>query len=377
MSGPKLMFLATEDWFVRSHFMPLLRQAKVEGYDVIVAARLSGALDGAGVRLVDMPFARGSLRLGDVWREASSVRALLRRERPDVIHVIALKPIVLSLLAGAQGAARIFAVTGRGYLAARGAIWAGLVLMLLARWLRAALMNARAMLLVENTADRFWVEGGKSLPDERVMLMPGAGLDIDAFVAKLEPHTGACIVVGIAARLIHSKGIDLAVDAVQLLRAEGLDLELRVAGAVDADNPERVSGAELARWRAAPGVMLLGRVDDINAFWAGTHIACLPSRGGEGLPRALLEAGACGRPIVTTDVPGCSEFVVHGETGLVAARENVGALADALRTLAADAGVRLRMGQAARARVAASYTEAHAAECAARAWRRLAPASRK
>ncbi len=372
MSAPKLLFLATEDWFLGSHFMPLLRRAKAEGYDVIVAARLSGALEGVGVRLIDMPFARGSLQAADLWREAASVRALLRRERPDVIHVIALKPIVISLFAGAHGAARVFAVTGRGYLAARGAVWTGLVSMLLARWLRAALTNARAMLLVENAADRAWVEGGNPLPDERVVQMPGAGIDVRVFVAAPEPLTEAPIVVGLAARLIHSKGIDLAVDAVQLLRTEGLDLELRIAGAVDADNPERVSEAELARWRAAPGVTLLGRVDDINAFWAGAHIACLPSRGGEGLPRALLEAGACGRPIVTTDVPGCADFVVHGETGLVTPRENVAALAAALRALAADVGARSRMGQAARARVVAAYTEAHAAECAARAWRRVA-----
>ena len=376
MSAPKLLFVATEDWFVRSHFMPLLRRAKAEGYNVIIAARLSGALDGAGVRLIDIPFARGSLRLRDVWREAAGVRELLRRERPDIVHIIALKPIVLCLLAGAQGAARVFAVTGRGYLAARAASWTRLVSMLLARRLRAALKSSRAMLLVENAADRSWVEGGKPLPDERVIQMPGAGIDIQAFVVRPQPPNASPCVVGIAARLIRSKGIDLAVDAVQLLRTEGHDLQLRIAGAVDADNPERVSEAELARWRAAPGVTLLGRVDDINAFWAGVHIACLPSRGGEGLPRALLEAGACGRPIVTTDVPGCSDFVVHGETGLVAQRENTSALADAVRTLTQHAGLRSRMGQAVRARVSASYTEAHAAECASRAWRCLASASR-
>ena len=182
-----LLFLATEDWFVRSHFLPLLRRAKAEGYDVAVAARLSGALDEENVRLIDMPFARGSLRLSGLWREAASVRAVLARERPDIVHVIALKPIALSLLAGAHGAARVFALTGRGYLAVRGAIWTRLISALLARWLRSSLARGRSVLLVENNADRRWVECGRPLPDAKAALIPGAGVDIEAFAPQPEP----------------------------------------------------------------------------------------------------------------------------------------------------------------------------------------------
>ncbi|MEQ1618932.1 MAG: glycosyltransferase, partial [Terricaulis sp.] len=112
MKAKKLLFLATEDWFVRSHFMPLVRRALNDGYEVSVAARMSGA-DLEGARAIDMPFARGSLDAGSIAREALAVRALMKRERPDIVHAIALKPIALSLLAGAHGAGRVFAVTGR------------------------------------------------------------------------------------------------------------------------------------------------------------------------------------------------------------------------------------------------------------------------
>jgi glycosyltransferase involved in cell wall biosynthesis len=370
MSAKKLLFLATEDWFVRSHFMPLVARAQAEGYDVSVAARASGAnLNGA--RLIDMPFARGSLHIWDVGRELGAVRDLLHREEPDIVHAIALKPIALLLMAGARDRGRAFAVTGRGYMAVRGAAWTRLILDLLARRLRAAVATSRAMLLVENTADRLWVEGGAPLPDDHVALMPGAGVDPVAFSPATEPAPSP-IIVGIASRLVWSKGIDLAVEAVRQLRASGLDIELHVAGAADPHNPEHVEDADIATWRATPGVRLLGRVEDINAFWAGAHIACAPSRGGEGLPRALLEAAACGRPIVTTDAPGCDEFVIGGQTGLVVSREDAAALADALRRLAENAAARRRMGEHARARVLASYTERHAADCAAAAWRRLA-----
>src|SRR5262249_51494740 len=151
--------------------------------------------------------------------------------------------------------------------------------------------------------------------DDRVALMPGAGVNTDVFTPQ-PPPADEPIVVGVVARLIRSKGIDLAVEAVKRLRATGMNIVLRIAGGVEAQNPEHVSDGEIAAWRATGGVELLDRISDVPAFWAGVHIACLPSRGGEGLPRSLLEAAACGRPIVTTDVPGCRDFIGDSGAGL-------------------------------------------------------------
>lgn len=363
MSG-KLLFLATEDWFVRSHFMPLVRRALADGYDVAVAARGSGA-DLEGARLIDMPFARGSLRLGDLAREVASVRALIAQERPDLVHAVALKPIALSLLGGVK-APRVFAVTGRGYMGARRALWTGFTSAALAAGIRNAVAREAAALLVENASDRAWVEAGKPLSDARVVQMPGAGVDPESFGRAPEPE--GPIVVGVAARLLHSKGVDLAIEAVKRLRREGMAIKLRIAGAPDSENPGSVSAEELARWRQCEGVDLLGRITDINGFWAGAHIACLPSRGGEGLPRSLLEAAACGRPIVTTNIPGCADLVTP-DIGLVCPPNDVAGLAEALRLLATNAELRQTLGAAARRRIIAGYTEHHAAECAARAWR--------
>jgi glycosyltransferase involved in cell wall biosynthesis len=224
------------------------------------------------------------------------------------------------------------------------------------------------VLLVENDADRAWVDPGGALGDARVLRMPGAGVDATLFPATPEP--AGPIVVGIVSRLVRSKGVDLAVAAAQRLRASGLPIVLRVAGEPDADNPGRVDAAELARWGATPGVELCGRTDDIAGFWRSAHIACLPSRGGEGLPRSLLEAAACGRPIVTTATPGCADFVIGDETGLIVPCEDDAALAVALARLASDGVLRQRLGAAGRARVLAGYTEAHAAAIASEAWRR-------
>jgi glycosyltransferase involved in cell wall biosynthesis len=328
---------------------------------------MSGALVGeADVRLIDMPFARGSFGLLQLWRERRSVVDLMHRERPDIVHAIALRPIALSLLAGRGQSRRVFAVTGRGYLAALQTPASRLILAMLAAGLRHSVTRGD-ILLVENADDRHWVEGGVFLPDESVVLMPGAGVDPSLFQAAPEPPPP--IVVGVVARLVWSKGVDVAVDAVSRLRALGLNVELRIAGAPDPENPDHLTDDVLARWAQTPGVSMLGRVTDIAGFWSGAHIACSPSRGGEGLPRSLLEAAACGRPFVTSDTPGCRDFAQEGG-GLVVQAGDANALANALHSLMGDAAVRQRLGARARQAVLARYTEEHAADCAVAAWRR-------
>jgi glycosyltransferase involved in cell wall biosynthesis len=364
----KLLFLATEDWFIRSHFLPLLRRARAEGYEVAVAARDSGALKDESVRVIDMPFARGSLKPGDLWREAAAMRTLMREVRPDLLHAIALKPIVLSMLTGGYGAARVFALTGRGYLSVSSS-WLRWAAPAIAFGMRRAVRKTNTALMVENEADRVWVEGGARLPDARVTLMPGAGVDPARFTPRPAPE--GPVIVGVASRLIWSKGIDLAVEAIRRLNAEGRDMRLHIAGDADGDNPEAVSAETLAQWRAIPGVSLLGRVDDIAAFWGGAHIACVPTRGGEGLPRTLLEAASCARPLIVSDTPGCADFVRNGVEGLVVTPNSAFALAEALGKLADDARLRQTWGENARARVLAGYTEQHAADAAAAAWRWL------
>ena len=366
MSGRKLLFLATEDWFVKSHFAPLVARAKADGFDVVVAARSSGC--DVGARVIEMPFARGSLSIAELLREVQAFRAVLKVERPDIVHALSLKPVVNCLL-GASRTPQALAVTGLGYFAVSKKPSLRLIRTLLALGIRRAVSGGRAVLVVENEFDRRWVEGGRALSDDRVFLMPGAGVDPGAFTVAPEPD--GPIVVGVVTRLVRSKGVDLVVEAVRRLRRSGLDIKLRIAGAADHKNPETVSAEELEDWKADPGIDVVGAIKDVPAFWADAHIACLASRGGEGLPRSLLEAAACGRAIVTTDVPGCGDFVRDGVTGYVVPSDDVSAMALQLRVLAEDQVLRRRMGAAGREMIVASYTEQHAAACASRAWARL------
>jgi glycosyltransferase involved in cell wall biosynthesis len=140
------------------------------------------------------------------------------------------------------------------------------------------------------------------------------------------------------------------VQAVRSMRAKGANVVLLIAGTPDPANPSSIPLAEIEGWREAGAIEWLGQVSDIRDLWRRCHIAALPSRR-EGLPKALLEAAACGRAMIATDVPGCREVAIEGETGLLVPMDDAGALADAIERLDKSPG--LRRAFAARARVLA------------------------
>jgi glycosyltransferase involved in cell wall biosynthesis len=157
--------------------------------------------------------------------------------------------------------------------------------------------------------------------------------------------------------LLEDKGIRPLVAAIRLLDDRGTAVNLLIAGDIDPANPSSVKASELDQWIKSPAITWAGHVNDISAIWAKSHIAALPSRR-EGLPKALLEAAACGRPMVATDVPGCREIVLPGKTGLLVPPHDKAALADAIGKLAASTDLRARYGGAARALAVKKFSAA-------------------
>src|SRR4029077_9698158 len=188
--------------------------------------------------------------------------------------------------------------------------------------------------IVQNPEDGAALAGFGIAP-RRIALIRGSGVDTEHFAPLPEPP-GHAITVALVARMLRSKGIPEAVAAVRRLRAQGLAIELVLAGPTDPDNSDSLSKAELAALTAEPGVEWLGRVEDVRQVWRRSAIAIMPSTYGEGVPKALLEAAACGRAIVATDMPGCREAVSAGESGLLVPPHDIGALAEALAGLARD-----------------------------------------
>ena len=358
--APKLLFVATEDWFFASHFLPMARAGAELGFEVAVIARERNhrrAIEAVGARLIPLEAERRSLDPRVLLRQIQALRRLVGQEKPDILHCIALKPIALAGLAGRLAGIerRVYALTGLGFLGARRDALGTLARGAAKAWLRGAIDGPKVRFLFENPDDPVTL-GLDPTDASKVAIVGGAGVDPLVLMPAPMPPAPP-LKVALVARMLWSKGVDLAVEAVRLARTESASVELTIHGAPDPSNPKAIPEATLKEWAARPGIAWAGPTRDVEAVWRAHHLCLLPSRGGEGLPRTILEAAACGRPILTTDVPGCRSFVRDGQDGMVVPVEDAAALARALVTLAAAPGLVRRMGESARERLLDGHTE--------------------
>jgi glycosyltransferase involved in cell wall biosynthesis len=369
----RILYVVTEDWYFLSHRLPMARAARDYGFEVHVATNVSGgggAIEAERFIVHRVPFRRGRLSPLAAFRTICALRRALDEVRPDIVHHVALQPVVLgSLAALGRPVACINALTGFGYSFASRSAKARLVWSLMRIALRLLLARRDATVLVQNDDDRAMI-ASHGIPESRIVLIPGSGVDVAALTPLPEPAGPPT--VAYVGRLLAYKGIRRTIEAHGSLRSRGSDIELLVAGAPDPANPDSLTDDEARSWSRLPGVTWLGHVGDIAAVWARAHIAVLPSIH-EGVPKNLLEAAACGRPMIATDVPGCRDIVRHGETGLLVPPGDQAALASAIDTLARSPELRARYGAAARRLVVQRFSEIAIGRQAVDLYRRLAP----
>ena len=381
-SARRLLYLVSEDWYFRSHRLPMALAAQRAGYEVHVATHVQadgGAIEALGFRLHPLAWRRGSTNPFDRLRLIGEVRRLYRGLRPDLVHHVALEPSVIGSIA-AQGlpVRTLNAMAGLGFVftsRSPKALLAGSIVRALLRFL---LTRRNAAVLVQNEDDRAAIAALGVGPD-RVFLIAGSGVDVDQLTPIAEP--AGPVTMGFVGRLLDDKGLRTLIAAHEILAGQGRPVRLLLAGEPDPANPASIPPAEIAAWKQRAGIRLLGHVADIRTVWAAAHIAVLPSRR-EGLPKSLLEAAACGRPIVASDVPGCRVIARDGVNALLVPPDDPAALAEAIDKLARDPVLRQTFGAAGRRMVEAEFSSARiGAEVVAlydnllADWRRIAPPS--
>ena len=367
----KLIFLVSEDWYFVSHRLPMARAAKAAGYEVHVATRVvdcARKIEDEGFILHPVSWQRGSFNPLRMMGTVMAIRSLYRNLRPDIVHHVAFVPtIVGSIAALGMRMGKLNALAGLGFVFTSKSAKALLVRPFAQSLLGFLLRRPNTMVLVQNPDDRAMVTR-LGVAGSRIALIAGSGVDIDTLTPLPEPT--APFTAGYVGRLLYDKGVEALVRAQEILNARGIKVRLLLAGSPDPSNPASIPEETLDRWSKRTGLELLGHVADVRTVWAQAHVAVLPSRR-EGLPKSLLEAAACGRALIATDVPGCREVARPGVNALLVPADDPAALANAIEALMNDRERRLRFGAEARRIVVNEYSDARVASDIAALYARL------
>ncbi len=348
--APILMYVVNVDWFFVSHRLPIALAAQRSGYQVHVATGVTdrrAELERHGLVVHPLPLDRGATGLVNAWRLLVSIWRVLRAVRPDLVHLVTIKPVLFGGLAARLLGIRsmVVAVSGLGHVfVARGA-WAALRRAFIVGWYRVVFRSADVVVIFQNADDRDQLAGLADLALERTVLIRGSGVDLDHYVPQ--PMAPGVPVVMLAARLLGDKGVREFVQAGIVLAGQGCAVRFVLVGDLDPANPASLTQAELDTWSGERAVECWGHRSDMPQVLAQARLVVLPSYR-EGLPKVLLEAAACGRAVVTTDVPGCRDAIEPGVTGVLVPARDATALAHAIRALLADEPRCRAMGAAGR-----------------------------
>lgn len=339
MTTRRILYLVNESRFFLSHRLPLALAAQAAGYEVHIATPADDAahlIPRHGLRHHPVALSReGTGPLGEL-RGLVSIGRLYRRLRPDLVHQVTIKPVLYGGLMGRLLGvpARVSAISGLGYLFIAPGLKACLLRTAARQAYRGALGGAGSQVIFQNPDDRDDFVRRALVTAEQTVLIRGSGVDTALFQPNAPP-AGTPLVV-LPARMLWDKGVGEFVEAARQLRARGLDARFALVGPVDPYNPAGIPPDRLEAWQREGVIEWWGRRDDMPQVLRQATVVCLPSYR-EGLPKALLEAAASGRAIVTTDVPGCREVVREGHNGLLVPARDAEALARALEALLGDA----------------------------------------
>lgn len=351
----KILFVVNVDWFFVSHRLPLALSALKDGYEVHIACTLTDKakyLEGLGFKLHSLEFRRDSINPFTLLALLKNLYTLYKGLDPDIVYLITIKPVLIGGVAARLAGVKsiISAVPGLGFVFLN----ANNLKQKIVRWLvkilyKHAFSHPNQRIIFQNSSDQKLLLEVTGISSAKSILIRGAGISLDEFSYKAA--TDECdnkiLTVAMASRLLKDKGVFEFVEAAKILKNRKVLVNFWLIGEVDPFNPASISKSQVEIWRSEGIVNIMGYRTDIAELYSRASIITLPSYG-EGLPKSLIEAAACGRPVVTTDVPGCRDAIINNVTGILVPPGDAMALADALQRLLESKKIRAEMGVAGR-----------------------------
>ncbi|HNX75890.1 MAG TPA: glycosyltransferase family 4 protein [Candidatus Rifleibacterium sp.] len=352
-----LLFFVSEDWYYEMHFQQFGEAAVKDGWRVYLVCNtgqkgpeIAKRLVASGVDVTPVQFSRTGITPWLDIKAILKIFSLVNRIKPDVIHAVAQKPIlichVISLLARIP---LIAMITGLGHVFTANSLKARFLKPLVTAGMRSVAKNPLSRFVVLNVEDAEWIcQNFRAAPD-KVITIPGTGVDLKRFFPPIR-RPELPFKVAYVGRMLKDKGIIELIEAVKILRQKEVELQLLLAGAPDPSNPASITLEQLQAWQREGLCNFVGHIFAIEEFYRQIHLLALPSYR-EGLGMTIIEAAASEVPSVASDVPGCRSAVINGETGILVPAKDPQALADAIERLIRQPELREKMGRRARTMV--------------------------
>ena len=353
MNNKKLLFVVNVDWFFVSHRLAIAEKAILSDYEVHIATSITHnhqLLSSAGLQVHPLKLHRSGSGLIAVLQEFFELYFVIRSISPDVVHLVTIKPVLLGGIASrlAHVSAVVSAISGLGHIFVATGTVAYLRMKLVSMLYHMALGNKNQLVIFQNSDDRVKLNKIVKNISNHSAIIPGSGVDLSIFTNM--PLPSGIPNIMLASRLLKEKGVYEFVEASKIVNQFSKVANFVLVGDPDPLNPSTVLQGELDNWQEQGIVELIGWSGAMHEVISSATIVTLPSFYGEGLPKILIEAAACGRAVVTTDHPGCRDAIEEGVTGLLVPVRDAKALARAINTLLDDPERCAEMGRAGRRR---------------------------
>lgn len=357
----KVIFFSNTDWYLynfRLSFAKFLRNHGIEVIFISSFGNYGKYLQKEGFQWIPIPMIRRSL---NPFREISVLNKIIKiykQEQPDLVHHFTIKSVVYGSLAAriAGISRRINAITGLGHIFTDTGLRSRLLRPIVRILFRIALKGNKSRLILQNPDDVLIFRKANLVDFNHICLIRSSG--VDTFRFRPSPHTkeNSHVTVLLATRLLREKGVFEYIDAARHILNTNMHIKFLIAGETDPGNPSVIPIEQISRWRNEGKVIFLGHIENMEDLLKKTDIVVLPSYR-EGVPKILLEAAACGLPLIATDVPGCREIVDHNINGILIPAKNPEELVKAIIYMYSNYNTRIKMGEASRKKVLNEFDE--------------------
>lgn len=351
----KILYVINDIHFFISHRLDLALRAKSLGWKVVIIGNNydETALKKFDFDVIDINIKRSSKSIVDNLLLIGTLASLYNKHQPDLIHHITLKPIIFGSIAAKfyRNKVKIInAVSGLG-VAFSNQNWLTLVIKTLLKFS----LNSRHYFIFQNESDRDIFKSLNLLHSNYIMTK-GSGVNKKTF-SYSPKKTEKKIIIALTARMLVEKGIVVLNQAALHLKKNYFGkIEFHLFGPLDYENPSALSEQELLALNIQDYFIWKGNSNNIIEDLKKADIYCLPTYYGEGIPKSIIEALAIGRPIITTDIPGCKKCVTEGENGYLIPIKDPIRLAEKIEVLINDKGLRIVMGKKSRALFEKEFT---------------------